>query len=523
MKKIFIALIVFVLLSALFVFAPGTSATDVCSNEPHSSADFYVETSRASWLMSMSCVDSDLVVTMPQGSVMHVIGKTEGWHKLVTKDGHEGWMWEDFVTSTSKEFNPYVKEPEPYENEPSLYPHDPMFDIDGHKYEEAIWDMYYRGVIQGYPDGSYKPYATINRAELVKVVVEINHDDTYNDFDNVGCFTDIKKEQWYAKYICYAESKGIVEGYPDGSFKPEQEVNFVEGLKIVIRNLHGGNYEETTPWYKNYVDIASASNLIPLDIDKFDEKLTRGQVAETLYREIKDRDNETEAYVQEKGGYTVTYETIEAGILVEDLVGTGSCIFTDMVIENGNNYEYCACGDGTIYCTEATYGEFEDLYLNWDEGGFLYDFEEKMSAYSNGIFGIYTSYNNFTEEDFVETTVDAEIIFDHEECSAINGHVFDNALFNTFELQALDLQLSENVEITLFITKNIANWNLELAQDYANCSTLPATPVQIIDLETSIGLFDAILWSTTCNAENQECIDAYDALVEQIYINVAVE
>ncbi|MBA4336142.1 hypothetical protein C0416_00005, partial [bacterium] len=133
-----------VLVSSFFV-VPSVSATDVCSDTPWESADFYVETSRASWLMGQSCVDSSVVTTMPQGSVMHVIGKTEGWHKLVTEDGKTGWMWEDYVIPTSKTFDPVVAEPQLI-SEP-VVTHDPMYDISGHKYEDAIWYVYNNEIV----------------------------------------------------------------------------------------------------------------------------------------------------------------------------------------------------------------------------------------------------------------------------------------------------------------------------------------------------------------------------------------
>lgn len=272
---------------------PTSLATDVCSNDAHSTADFYVETVRASWLMSQSCVDSQVVTTMPQGSVMHVVGKTEGWHKLITEDGLQGWMWEDYVTPTTKPFNPVQPEPEP---EPEVE-YIPMRDISGHKYEEAIWHVFNNEIVQGYPDGSYKPDQTINRAELMKIVIEAMYSNEFGAFEGMGCFNDVVSTQWYAKYICFALSENVVEGYPDGSFKPAEQINFVEALKIIMIGF-GYEYTEGDPWYINLLNEATDLNFIPDDIESNDQLITRGQVAEMITRIMKYNEGVLEEYLQ---------------------------------------------------------------------------------------------------------------------------------------------------------------------------------------------------------------------------------
>lgn len=358
MKKIAVPMLTLMALcvSSIFV-APIVSATDVCSNTPQETADFYVETTRASWLMSQSCVDSEVLTTMPAGSVMHVVGKTEGWHKLVTQDGHEGWMWEDFVTSTSKTFNPVSPEPEP---EPEVE-YIAMRDISGHKYEDAVWYVYNNGIVQGYTDGSYKPDQTINRAELLKIIVEAKYANEIDSFvmtsSGGSCFSDVPTDQWYAKYVCFAEREGIVEGYDDGTFKPAQQINFVEALKIAMIGF-GYEYTEGDPWYKNIIDDASPRDFIPLDIYGFSQAFKRGQMAEMITRMMKYQES-TEAqqeYLGENGVYRVTYDTIEAGLNVENVTSTGQCIdgidlYDDQEELVKSECTTCLCDNGNWLCT----------------------------------------------------------------------------------------------------------------------------------------------------------------------------
>jgi hypothetical protein len=284
MKKIFIILALTLVIS---IFSTSSSfATDICSTEPLSSADFNVEITSAVYLRDLSCMDSNIIATLSKGEVVHVIGKTEGWHKIERSDGTQGWIWETFVTSTDKPFNSSNDSSDLNSGDEAS---DPMYDIEGHKYEEAIWYVYDNGIVSGYPDGSFKPDKEINRAELLKIIVESGYnDDIIKNYEGKSCFTDIDSNEWYAKYVCLGLDKGIVQGYPDGSFKPANQINFVEALKIAMVGL-GYGYEEGDPWYANILDTATLNdkNFVPNDIENVDDILTRAQMAEMITRMIK--------------------------------------------------------------------------------------------------------------------------------------------------------------------------------------------------------------------------------------------
>ena len=97
----------------------------------------------------------------------------------------------------------------------------------GTEYQAAIKDLQSKGVIEGYADGSFKPKAGINRAEFLKILLESRGDIST---DGKNCFPDVTN-QWFAKYVCFAKANDIVAGYPNGTFGPEKEINFVEASK----------------------------------------------------------------------------------------------------------------------------------------------------------------------------------------------------------------------------------------------------------------------------------------------------
>ena len=174
---------------------------------------------------------------------------------------------------------------------------------DNHPNKDAINSLFKDGIINGYPDGTFQPDGEINRAELTKMIVAAKTTPGLSEFS--GCFPDVQKE-WFAPYICYAKSKGWVEGYKDGKFKPDTKVTRVEAVKIIINGIFNGkiNGEEilvdqsvvdikSGDWYAKYFIFADNRQLLDKQhiikkAEKYsylpDKNITRKEVAEMIYR-----------------------------------------------------------------------------------------------------------------------------------------------------------------------------------------------------------------------------------------------
>lgn len=166
---------------------------------------------------------------------------------------------------------------------------------ENHKNLYALRYLKNSNIISGYPDQSFKPGNTVTRAELAKIIVlgfQINIDaQFYND-----CFSDVKNE-WFAQYVCYAKEKGWVSGYNDNSFKPAQEVNVAEALKI-MQKAYGMPFDKVPlddvpehlkkQWYAPYFKLATEFGITfqSLESMKPEEKISRLRAAEFLYRTI---------------------------------------------------------------------------------------------------------------------------------------------------------------------------------------------------------------------------------------------
>lgn len=156
-------------------------------------------------------------------------------------------------------------------------------------YTKAISVLKSDNVLQGYADGSFRPATTINRAELLKIIYEAKANG--KTITGSNCFPDIQK-QWFAPYVCSALADGVVSGYDDGLFRPDQSVTFAEAAKIFV-NAYGEKANEYgSDWYVAFVRALEGSKAIPPSISTFDKRLTRGEMAEIMWRLSKNITNQ---------------------------------------------------------------------------------------------------------------------------------------------------------------------------------------------------------------------------------------
>ena len=157
-------------------------------------------------------------------------------------------------------------------------------DVDSdYEYFDAINYVEVYGIVEGYSDGTYRPEKEINRAEFTKILIEARYPGEATTGED--CFSDIAADQWYAKYVCFAKDEGIISGYSDGSFKPAQSINIAEALKITLETYFPGYFEEETdPWYEKYWDYADDTGYLLDEWDSASENLSRGAMAELIYR-----------------------------------------------------------------------------------------------------------------------------------------------------------------------------------------------------------------------------------------------
>lgn len=163
-------------------------------------------------------------------------------------------------------------------------------DVDSaHPYAEAINYITAEGIVRGYDDGTYKPDAKINRAEFTKILVESKFESDPSGFAD-DCFSDVPNDAWFSSYVCYARVDGIIDGYPDGTFGPANEINLAEASKILVNVFELEKVQPTgTAWYSQYIETLGALKIIPPSFEYLDDKVTRGEMAEMVWRIMTER------------------------------------------------------------------------------------------------------------------------------------------------------------------------------------------------------------------------------------------
>jgi len=104
-------------------------------------------------------------------------------------------------------------------------------DISGHWAQVKIQSWIDKGLIKGYPDGTFKPDQNVTRAEFMTLA---NRAFGYTTVVPIT-YTDVKAGSWYAPEVAKAKAAGYISGYPDGTMRPENPITREEVATIVAR------------------------------------------------------------------------------------------------------------------------------------------------------------------------------------------------------------------------------------------------------------------------------------------------
>jgi thiol-disulfide isomerase/thioredoxin len=155
---------------------------------------------------------------------------------------------------------------------------------DDHENMVAIDYVQDEGIVDGYDDGTYKPDVTINRAEFTKIIVEAWFEVEDDSTNPSDLGLSDLEDAWYVPYIRTAQAEGLIDGYDDGTFKPADPINFVEAAKIISEASGYSTIVQTELWYQPYVYNLEGMGAIPPTILSLSDYITRGEMAELILR-----------------------------------------------------------------------------------------------------------------------------------------------------------------------------------------------------------------------------------------------
>ena len=109
-------------------------------------------------------------------------------------------------------------------------------DITGEKCEGAVNVLSALGVVDGYEDGSYKPEKVVTRAEMAKLIVTALGVADYATATK-SSYSDMANAQWAIPVVEYATNLGIIEGVGGGRFSPGNPVTYEQAVTMIVRAL----------------------------------------------------------------------------------------------------------------------------------------------------------------------------------------------------------------------------------------------------------------------------------------------
>ncbi|ASJ56119.1 Middle cell wall protein [Brevibacillus formosus] len=147
--------------------------------------------------------------------------------------------------------------------------------------EKTVKRLEALGLVAGYGNGEYGVDKTITRAEFATLVVRargLEQGAKLAQFSN--SYTDVKSTDWFAGFVNVASGEEIVKGFPDKSFKPQNQVTYAEAVTMIVRAL---GYEPSVKgvWPNSMISKASELN-IARSITTPNNAATRGDIFKML-------------------------------------------------------------------------------------------------------------------------------------------------------------------------------------------------------------------------------------------------
>ena len=172
-------------------------------------------------------------------------------------------------------------------------------------YSVAVESLSKLGVVTGYEDGTFGPEKAVTRAEMAALIARIQGYEESAKANANTAFTDVPSEYWASGYIAQAANQGIVNGYGDGTFGPDDSVKYEQAVTMIMRTLGYDPFAANNGGYptgylaaaQRYGVTKNVSNAVA------GTDANRGTIAQLLYNAI-----DTALMAQSKWGSDGTIE-----------------------------------------------------------------------------------------------------------------------------------------------------------------------------------------------------------------------
>ena len=227
-------------------------------------------------------------------------------------------------------------------------------DVAGTKYENAIEKLVDLGIINGFEDNTFRPADNVTRAQLAKMLVEAHKLKSSNNLP-LSNFFDVTDAHWAYNYIKIAVDNAIINGYEDGSFKPDNNVTYAELMTMILRAMKLEEKMTDKTWPSGYINEATKVGLLDsVEYSSPNIQANRGETAISLYNMVNKMKNE-ENNLEEKDNSDISQNTAKnwSGKYINNVDG-----YMELTIEeiddNSFSFEFKGYKNGGIKAGKNT-------------------------------------------------------------------------------------------------------------------------------------------------------------------------
>ncbi len=132
------------------------------------------------------------------------------------------------------------------------------------QYYDAIVSLSEKGVITGFEDGSFRPNDSVTRAQMAAMIIRAA--DLQTSYEQ-SIYNDVRNDHWARGYIMAATNAGIINGMGNGIFDPEGKVTYSQAIKMVVCMIGEESAAASNGgWPNGYTSVAYSKGIIDSDL-----------------------------------------------------------------------------------------------------------------------------------------------------------------------------------------------------------------------------------------------------------------
>lgn len=156
---------------------------------------------------------------------------------------------------------------------------------------EAVSILSNLGILSGFEDGTFRPDETVTRAQMASIIVRtLGYDSQAVSSAGSTVFSDVAADHWASGYINVAQAQGIISGYGNGMFGPEDKVTYEQAVKMIVSALGYDLVAVQKGGYPTgYLAVASAEGITKNANGRVGDPAKRSSIAILVYNSLEVR------------------------------------------------------------------------------------------------------------------------------------------------------------------------------------------------------------------------------------------